>query len=309
MACLDFAEFAGATSTAVAPSADYTPWFGAGPPGTVTYTKWYRVWERASPKDFVQEAFIIPTLLIVVALHFWGRRSSRRKARNWAAAHAPLLQKEYARVGFGESKTLSLEDLQSDDSGAKSMTSESMILPEELIKEKTSTEFISYATGRQNAAFTDFKIQLYNRSNPLQLFAEWLLSLFFESFKSPAERMEAMTYTFDGREKDLVPVRTEQEQTALETRVKGLQSSYDGFVWAVVHKDTMRRLREDRYDISLTFTKDHPKLPSWATVMSESAEITEQLLTDDLVKAIEEAGSNAFENLIITDQPVEKPLK
>ena len=273
------------------------------------YTKWYRIWERTSPKDFIQEAFILPTLLIVVALHFWGRNGNRRKARNWAAAHAVVLQKEYAVVGFGGAKTPSLEDIQSDESGAKSMVSESMILPEELIKEKASSEYLSYATGRQNVAYTDFKIQLYKRSNPLQLFAEWLLSLFFESFTPPAERVIALTDTFDGREKDIVPVRTEQEQAALEARVKGLQSSYDGFVWAVVHKDTMRRLREDRYDISLTFTKDHPKLPSWATVMSESAEITELLLTEELIKAVDQAGPDTFEHLIITDQPIDKPLR
>ena len=68
----------------------------------------------------------------------------------------------------------------------------------------------------------------------------------------------------------------------------------------------MKRLRDDRYDLSLTTTRDHAKLPVWTTVMSESAEVTESLLTPELVKAISDAG-DAFEALIVTDQPVDQP--
>ena len=59
---------------------------------------------------------------------------------------------------------------------------------------------------------------------------------------------------------------------------------------------------------SLTSTKDSSKLPNWATVMSESAEITDFLLTPELVKAVESAGE-LLEHLIISDQPVDQPLK
>merc|ERR1711939_798778 len=85
-------------------------------------------------------------------------------------------------------------------------------------------------------------------------------------------------------------------------------SSFDGFVFAIVHKDKMRQLRDDRFDVSLTSTKDHPKLPAWATVMSESAEITEALLTPDVVKAVTDAGED-LEALIISDMPVDAPKK
>jgi len=70
----------------------------------------------------------------------------------------------------------------------------------------------------------------------------------------------------------------------------------------------LRRLREDRYDLSLTQTKDHPKLPEWTTVMSENAEITESMLTTELIKAIQDAG-DLFDALVVSDQPVEKPTK
>ena len=275
---------------------------------SITYTKWYRVWERTSPKDFYQEAFIIPFILIIVGLHIWGRRTNKRKASAWIKAHAPALEKEFAVVGFGGRKAPSADDVQ-ESGHARAMLSDELVVPEEVLKEKTAQEYTTYATGRQNIAFVDMKLSLHKRYNPVTLLLEWILSLFFESIAAPIERMEATAYTFDGREKDLVPVSSQREQENLDARTKSLQSSYDGFVWAIVNKGTMRKLREDRYDISLTSTKDNPKLPAWVTVMSESAEVTETLLTPDLIKAIEKAGDDLFENLIITDQPVDKPQK
>ncbi|KAG7111724.1 UPF0674 endoplasmic reticulum membrane protein C2G5.01 like [Verticillium longisporum] len=89
-------------------------------------------------------------------------------------------------------------------------------------------------------------------------------------------------------------------------RSKDSKSSYDGFVWAIVAKGRMKQLRDERYDLSITFTKDHSKLPNWATVMTESAEITEQLLTPEIIQAVELAG-DAFDYLIVSDQPIDKP--
>lgn len=120
--------------------------------------------------------------------------------------------------------------------------------------------------------------------------------------------MVATSYVFDGREKDLVPAKTQQQLDAIEMQAKSKGSVYDQFVFAIVHKDLMKSVREDRYDISLTSTKDHASLPAWATSMSESAAITDALLTPELVRAIETAG-DGFEHLIITDQPLDKPQK
>lgn len=266
------------------------------------YTKWYRVWERTSPRDFYQEALILPFILIIVGFHIWGRRKNRSKSRSWIKAHGPALQKEYAHVGFGGRKPPSIDDVQSSGL-TKALASDSLDIPQTLFKEKTAQEFVTYASGRQNVAFTDMKVLLYKRYNPAMLVAEWVMSFFLDSIRPPVERMEATTYTFDGRERDLVPKRKGQEQ-----EVRGTQSAYDGFVFAVVHKDVMRNLRDDRYDISLTSTKDHSKLPLWTTVMSESAEVTEFMLSSELIKAIEEAG-DAFEYLVISDQPLDKPQK
>jgi hypothetical protein len=208
------------------------------------------------------------------------------------------LQSEFAVVGYdGVPKMLPVDG---------SATSESVV-PETVLKEKSPDEFATYATGRQNVAFVDVSIKLLKRYNPFMLVAEFIISFFFESWPQPTERVETVAYAFDGKEKDLVPAPAADKEH-LDQRAKGSSSAYDGFIFAIVHKNSMRRLREDRYDVSLTFTKDHEKLPTWTTVMCEAAEITETLLTPDLIKAIEEAG-DSFEYLIVTDQPVDKPTK
>jgi hypothetical protein len=146
----------------------------------------------------------------------------------------------------------------------------------------------------------DVKLTLVKRFNPLATFGENIIGFFFESMPATQETVEISAYAFDGKEKDLVPVaKGENVKT-------GGNSSYDGFVWAVVNKESMKKLREDRYDISITTTKEHNKLPGWASVMSESAEITEKLLTNELVDAINEAGDDLIA-LIISDQPTDKP--
>ena len=244
----------------------------------------------------------------MILVHLWGTRKNKRKAKAWITAHAPALEKEFAVVGFGGRKAPSVDDVQSSGL-ANALSSNDLVIPQELLKEKTAQEYVTYATGRQNIAFVDVTLSLFKRYNPLYLMGEYVLSFFFDSIATPTERMEATAYAFDGKEKELVPVPGgKQGQEIIESRGKGSSSTYDGFVWAVVNKDVMRRLRDDRYDVSLTSTKDHPKLSSWATVMSESAEVSEVLITPDLIKAVEAAG-DALEYLIVSDQPLDKPTK
>ena len=299
----DFADFAGAPAPSpalISPVTTQAATALGASPTSVVYTKWYRVWERTSPSDFYAEAVILPFVILIIGLHIWGRSTNRRKAKGWIQAHAPVLEKEYALVGFGGRKDPTGDDGQS--------LGQPDSIPEELLKEKTAQEFVTYATGRQNVAFTDFTVTLYKRYNPGTLLIEFLLSFIFDSMKPPAEKMDATSYLFDGREKELVPARSQQQSEAIDSQARSKSSAYDQFVFAVVHKDIMRSIREDRYDISLTSTKDHASLPVWATTMSESAAITDAMLTPELVKAIESAG-DAFEFLIVTDQPLDKPTK
>ncbi|KAI4171077.1 MAG: hypothetical protein LQ343_004489 [Gyalolechia ehrenbergii] len=309
----DFADFASAPSPSPIYSSDFS---SSAPtaasfddhstlPTPIPYTKWYRVWERTSPSDFKAEAFIIPFIVLLATLHIWGRRKNKRKANAWAAAHFPALEREFASVGYGKSVKQQLNRGSTSEDVPGKEDEEGMTL-----KEKTAQEYTTYASGRQNVAFAEVKVKLLKRYNPMSLAAETALSFFFESFKTPREVVEITLHAFDGKEKDLVPVKSKAELDAKESRFKGLQNSgYDACVWAVVHKEQMKRLRDERYDVSLTATKDHKSLPLWASVMSESAEVTEALLTKELVDAVEKAGEEAFEYLIVTDQPVDKPMK
>lgn len=269
----------------------------------VPYTKWYNIHERYSLSDFKQEGVILCCIGIIIIIHLIGTSANRKRAKQWVAAHAPILQKEFALVGFGGRKPPSAEDVESEGL-AKSMANDTLELPVDLLKEKSPQEFTTYATGRQNVAFLDININLLKRYSPLSMIAEYGMSLFFESMPAPVEQVEAILYPFDGREALTVPG---QAPGAHELR-KDNKSSYDGFVWAIVNKETMKQLRDDRYDVSITATKDSPKLPNWATVMSESAEITDFLLTPELIKAVEEAG-DLLNHLIITDQPIDQPMK
>jgi hypothetical protein len=310
----DFADFATAASP-VAPRHAATPAASPTPTGLDTahlastarpYTKWYRVWERVTIADFYQEMIIIPCMLVVMLVNLWGSRANRQRAKQWAATHLPLLESEFASIGFGGGRASpKADDVQG--SGLAKATVGSAGVPEEMLREKSKSEYVTYATGRQNVAWLHIKITLYPRYNPFTWAGELALSFFFDSMPAPVERLEATAHCFDGKEKALVPMQG-QQQGQQQGSGGSRDSSFDGFVWAVVHKDKMKQLRDDRYDISLTTTKDHPKLPAWATVMSESAEVTDALLTPELIKAIADAGED-LEALIVSDQPIDAPKK
>ncbi|KAM3068102.1 hypothetical protein ACMFMG_011151 [Clarireedia jacksonii] len=304
----DFADFAGAPDpapasfSAIPSAADYTGPVATPTGAPVPYTKWYNIHERHSLSEFKQEGAILALLFVVVAIHLYGTSTNRKIVKKWLDAHAPVLRKEFALVGFGGRQSPTADEAESEGL-AKSMAGQ-LELPEDLLKEKSPQEFSTYATGRQNVAFLDVNIKLLKRYNPFSLFVEYGFSLFFDSVQTPTERMEAILYPFDGRESLAVP---SQLPGAHELR-KDTKSAYDNFVWAVVNKETMKQLRDDRYDVSITSTKDHPKLPNWATVMSESAEVTDFMLTPELIAAVEKAG-DFLEHLIVTDQPIDKPSK
>lgn len=312
----DFADFAEApppkpasvtpakADPAVSPGS--SPTLGAGR-SQVVYTKWYRVWERTQPGEFTPELVIMPFMFMLIALHYWGRTKNRGKARAWLTAHASALEQEYAQVGFQGPKALDADNVEASGLAKATDAKEKEPAPD-LLKEKSAQEFATYATGRQNVAFTDVRLTLYKRYNPATWAIESLIGYLFESQPSPQEKMDITSYAFDGQEKEEVPTETQEQVEAVEALTKGRGSTYDAFVWAVVHKEHMKRLRDERYDVSLTITKDHEKLPNWCVVMSESAEITEKLLTNDLTKNIKDAGHD-FQYLIVTDQPIDRPAK
>lgn len=299
----DFADFAQSTAAAAAEaagaavSAASSAVAGSGDASPqVPFTKWYNVHERYSLQDFRAEGVIFVVLAFLLTLHVIGARLNRTKARTWIQAHAALLASEFALVGFSSSvpsvadaaeEAAVLEDLAAKTTAAD---------PKTLLKESSLYEYATYATGRQNVAFVDVKLKLKKRFNPLLTIAEAIVAFVFESLAAPADELEAVLYPFDGKEALTVP----------SFAGGAAKSAYDGFVWAIVHKDKMKGVRDERFDVSLTFTKDNAKLPAWLTIMSESAEITDALLTPELIEAATAAG-DSLDYLIISDQPVDKP--
>lgn len=289
----DFADFAEPADPSPEP---FTPVVGGASLGANApaatgrpYTKWYRLDERYTLNDFRAEGVILVCIIVIFTLHIVGSRLNRAKARKWIKAHSKTLASEFALVGFG-------------NTASASTTADDLAQPEKALKEKSLFEYATYATGRQNIAFLDAKLTLIRRFNPLMSIAEAGLSMFFDTYHMPQDSVEVTIYPFDGKENMLIP----GVPGAAELRSRDYKSSYDGFVWAIVNKDRMKQVRDERFDVSLTFTKDHNKLPIWLTVMSESAEITNVLLTNDLIKAAEAAGE-LLDYLIVSDQPEDKP--
>jgi hypothetical protein len=287
---IDFADFASAPEPVpepeVVPAPDTTTLGGAAPAATSRpYTAWWRVHERHSLSEFKAEGAVLAIAAIIFLFHIVGARRNRVKAKKWARAHASALTNEFALVGFGGAPTVNIE-----------------VDADKIIKENSLFEYSTYATGRQNVAFTDVKLTLTKRFNPILNLIESAFGFFMDSYPAPIDTMEAAIYPFDGKETLLVP----PAPISSDARPKEGKSTYDNFVWALVNKDRMQKLRDDRYDVSITTTKDHSKLPDWLTIMSENAEITDLLLTSELIDAVVAAG-DAFDYLIVTDQPIDKP--
>ncbi len=273
--------------------------FGAAPT-LAPYTKWYNIHERHSLSEFKAEGIILGFMAIVLVLHLFGASLNRTKAKKWIRANGAPLTAEFASVGFS-GMPVGVAGKKGEELN-KALTDFYAKQGDNLIKEKSLFEFAAYATGRANVAFVDVKLTLMKRFNPLTVIFDTLFAFAFDSPSQNQDVLEATLYPFDGREAKLVPGLP----GAAELHGKDSKSAFDGFVWAIVHKEHMKQVRDDRYDVSLTVTKDHAKLPNWLTIMSESAEITDALVTPELIKAVELAGDN-FEYLIISDQPIDKP--
>lgn len=147
----------------------------------------------------------------------------------------------------------------------------------------TPSNFTTYATGRVNIDSLTAKSKLKTRQNILTLIFEYVFSFFMDAVPVPADEV---TITLKLNKSANVP---------------------DG-IWAIVHKDAMRKAREDLYFLSLTKTSDSDKLPVSCVFMSENSELTEKLYNPALKELLTETAPY-FRYLAITDLPAERPNK
>ncbi|KAE9410524.1 DUF1682-domain-containing protein [Gymnopus androsaceus JB14] len=83
------------------------------------------------------------------------------------------------------------------------------------------------------------------------------------------------------------------------------------FVWAIVAKDEMKSIKDNRWDLTFTKTTENSALPSNMSVMSEFADVTESILKNTaLLDALKDPKiAPYFRSLSVTDQPRERPTK
>jgi len=83
------------------------------------------------------------------------------------------------------------------------------------------------------------------------------------------------------------------------------------FVWAVVSKDELLSVKNDRWDLTWTKTTENSALPSKFSVMSEFADVTDGILKAfPLAKLLNDPKiAPYFRSLSITDQPRDRPSK
>lgn len=86
----------------------------------------------------------------------------------------------------------------------------------------------------------------------------------------------------------------------------------DGFVWAIVAKDELLSVKANRWDLTLAKTSENAAVPSAFVVMTEYADITENLLKPignfNLLNVLQDPKILPyFRSLSITDQPRERP--
>ncbi|KAF9259522.1 DUF1682-domain-containing protein [Marasmius fiardii PR-910] len=81
------------------------------------------------------------------------------------------------------------------------------------------------------------------------------------------------------------------------------------FVWAIVAKNELKTVKDDRWDLTFTKTSENPALPSHLSVMSEFADVTENIIKNSALVAVlkDPKVEPYFRSLSISDQPRDRP--
>ncbi|KAH8118295.1 DUF1682-domain-containing protein [Phellopilus nigrolimitatus] len=156
------------------------------------------------------------------------------------------------------------------------------------------------SSGVVSDGYADFFVFSTGRRNVASLHSVFSLL--------PRHDLAQMAYRFVWGMIELV-YRTED---ALELDFKLFPSATPGFVWGVVSKDCLQKVKEGRWDLTLTRTTESPLLGGGYCVMSEYADVTETLLKAsgpfNIAKALNDPVVKPFvKSLSITDQPRERP--
>lgn len=146
------------------------------------------------------------------------------------------------------------------------------------LSKDTSDSYISYVSGRKNVESGDITISTFPRHDVLiGLPLRAIYGVYFdqESIK------DRLTISFK------------------------LPAAFDGFVFGVLHKNVMRYQRSSNWDLQFTRTNDAPFSSSFV-YMTEAAEITEKLMSKELIQVITDM-EDSLEYIVLSDQPTKQP--
>ncbi|TRM67535.1 hypothetical protein BD626DRAFT_479084 [Schizophyllum amplum] len=147
------------------------------------------------------------------------------------------------------------------------------------------SDFFAFSSGRRNVASLHAIFTLRPRHDPFQL----IMQTGYAAFDLQYRPLDDLQLDF------LLPASIPAD-----------------FVWALVHKDELRGIKKGRWDLTFTRTTENPALPGYLSVMSEYADITENMFKlpagQALLKVLEDPAIKPyFRSLSITDQPRDRP--
>ncbi|KAJ8595991.1 DUF1682-domain-containing protein [Rhizopogon salebrosus TDB-379] len=150
------------------------------------------------------------------------------------------------------------------------------------------TDFFNFSTGRRAIASLHTIFSLRPRQDPLQHLYHFGWQMY--------------DLRYNPHDELVLDFKLDAETAA----------SIPDCVWAAVVKDQLVTIKSERWDLTFTRTADHAALPPTLSVMTEWADVTDNLFkttpTFSLAKLLSDPTNlKYFKSLSITDQPRERP--
>ncbi|OBZ70443.1 hypothetical protein A0H81_10046, partial [Grifola frondosa] len=249
---------------------------------------------------FKNEIYFLAAVLFYVAVYFIGKKKNEKKVNKWSV-HCPAWT-SFLALGKGpdvnhvsrfEQHLPVLESQFSKPTQAGGYAyhappdSHLMIL---LIITDGNTDFFIFSTGRRAVISLHTTFSLRPRHDLFQYAFQFLRGLIDLDYK-----------VYDEVELDF----TFREHA-------GRDGAVPECVWAIVAKNEMKTIKDRRWDLTFTKTSENSALPPSLTVMSEFADVTENLLKQHGSFSLSTVLSSPdilpyFRSISLTDQPRTRP--
>ncbi|EGO27566.1 hypothetical protein SERLADRAFT_461258 [Serpula lacrymans var. lacrymans S7.9] len=149
------------------------------------------------------------------------------------------------------------------------------------------TDFFNFSTGRRTVASLHTVFTLRPRHDLLQMIYQFGWTLYDLRYQP-------------------------QDDLVLDFKLAP-DAAVPDFVWAVVAKDELVYIKENRWDLTFTKTTENSALPSSLSVMTEFADVTDNLFKPSdklsLVNLLNDPiVLKYFRSLSVTDQPRDRPI-